>query len=205
MTATPETLVIFLHGVGSKGHDLEFLAEALAPALPAPAFAAPNAPNLFDAGRSGYQWFSVSGVNDANRAERVRDAREGFDRVVVSEIERHGFLDRLDRVALFGFSQGAILSLDALARGRWPVGAVVAASGRLVIPPGPEPASATPLLLLHGSEDRIVPAVETPAAQKALEAVGFSVEAHVYSGLGHTLSPQGVSAARDFLARTLGR
>lgn len=204
MSTASECLVILLHGVGSNGRDLAFLAGPLSAALPGALFAAPNAPHPFNGGRSGHQWFSVSGVNDANRAERVAGAREGFDRVITAEIERRGFLERLDRVALFGFSQGAILSLDALGRGRWPVGAVVAASGRLAIPPSPAPAFVTPLLLLHGAEDRVVPAAETPAAQKALAAVGFSVEAHVYPGLGHTLSPEGVAVAAAFLKRTLG-
>lgn len=205
MTSGSDSLILLMHGVGADGANMAPLADALAGVLPGARFAAPDAPNRFDGAASGRQWFSVLGVTDANRAARVAGARAGFDRVVADEIGRAGFSGRLDRVALFGFSQGAILSLDALADGRWPVGAVVAASGRLVGTPGPSPARATPVLLLHGERDDIIPASETPRAARILEEAGFSVEARVFKGLGHSLSLEGLQAARAFLARALAR
>jgi predicted esterase len=93
------------------------------------------ATDVYDGGGSGRQWFSVAGVTQANRSERVRHARAVFDRVVSGEIEKHGFAGRFDCVAFFGFSQGAIIALDAVASGRWPVRAVVVASGRLATAP----------------------------------------------------------------------
>ncbi len=203
MPASPESLVILLHGVGASGANLVPLGEALEAFLPDAMFVAPDAPEPFAGGGSGRQWFSIIGVSDANREERVLKARAGFDRVVAREIERAGFAGRLDRVALFGFSQGAILSLDALADGRWPVAAVVAASGRLVPPVGPKAALSTPVLILHGERDEVIAAAEAGRAKRALEAAGFEVEAHVYPGLGHGVSPHGLETAGRFLARRL--
>ena len=203
MSASPESLVILLHGVGANGANLAPLGEALESILPEAVFVAPDAPEPFEAGGSGRQWFSIVGVSDANREERVLKARAGFDRVVAREIERAGFAGRLDRVALFGFSQGAILSLDALADGRWPVAAVVAASGRLVTPVGPNAAVSTPTLIIHGERDDVISAAEAGRAKRALQAAGFSVEAHVYPGVGHSVSPQGLETAGRFLARRL--
>lgn len=200
---SPDSLVVLLHGVGADGANLAPLGEALRGFVPEAAFAAPDAPNPFDGGGAGRQWFSIVGVSDGNRARRIVEAREGFDRVVTHEIERAGFAGRLDRVALFGFSQGAILALDALVDGRWPVAAVVAASGRLGTPVGPRPASATPVLILHGERDDVIPASEAPRAARLLEGAGFTVETHVYPGLGHGVSPEGVEAAGAFLARYL--
>ncbi len=205
MSASIESLVVLLHGVGADGANLIPLGEALEEGLPGALFAAPDAPQPFDGGDSGRQWFSVVGVNPGNRARRIVEARAGFDRVVGAEIERAGFAGRLDRVALFGFSQGAILSLDAIADGRWPVAAVVAASGRLGAPIGPRPCVATPVLVIHGEQDGVIPAADGDAAGRALEAAGFSVEAHVYPGLGHGVSPEGLAAAGAFLARALAR
>ena len=205
MAFSPETLLVLLHGVGSNGANLAPLGEALQEFLPGAAIAAPDAPHPFDAGGDGRQWFSVVGVNDANRARRVVEARADFDRVVAREIDMAGFAGRLDRVAFFGFSQGAILSLDALADGRWPVAAVVAASGRLAVPVGPKPAAATPALILHGERDEVIPAAEATRAQRLLEAAGFSVEARVYPGLGHSVSIEGLEAAAAFLAGRLER
>jgi phospholipase/carboxylesterase len=135
MSDPSDSLVIFLHGVGASGADLAPLADTLFPLLPASVFASPDGPERFDGGGSGRQWFSVADVTQANRSERVQHARAAFDRVVSSEIEKHGLAGRLDRIAFFGFSQGAIMALDAVATGRWPVRAVVAASGRLATAP----------------------------------------------------------------------
>jgi phospholipase/carboxylesterase len=205
MSPAPESLVILLHGVGADGANLAPLGEALRGLLPGAAFASPAAPQPFDGGGSGRQWFSIVGVTDANRGERIVEARAGFDEVVAREIERTGFGGRPDRVAFFGFSQGAILSLDAMVDGRWPVAAVVAASGRLVTAPGPKPASSTPVLLLHGEWDDVIPAAETSSAKRVLEDAGFAVEAHIYPRLGHAVSPAGLQAAGAFLARRLAR
>ena len=124
--------------------------------------------------------------------------------MISTAIAERGFAGRLDRVALFGFSQGAIMALDAIARGRWPVAAVVAASGRLPGAADPLPAAAaTPVLLLHGEADAMVPAEESRRAATRLKAAGFAVETRFFARLGHAISAEGVEAAGAFLARAL--
>jgi phospholipase/carboxylesterase len=176
MSDPSDSLVIFLHGVGANGADLAPLADILLPFLPASVFASPDGPERFDGGGSGRQWFSVAGVTQANRAERVQHARATFDRVIASEIEKHGFAGRFARIAFFGFSQGAIMALDAVATGRWLLRAVVAASGRLATAPeANEPL--TKILVMHGENDPVIPAQETRFAAERLRAAGFEVEA----------------------------
>lgn len=130
----PSSLVILLHGVGSRGADLAQLANLWTEQLPDTAFAAPDAHFAFDQGGFGRQWFSVRGVTAANRPARVADARAAFDATVTAAIAEAGLAGRPERIAFVGFSQGAIMALDALASGRWPLGAVVAFAGRLAAP-----------------------------------------------------------------------
>ncbi len=204
MSGANDSLVVFLHGVGASGADLAPLAEPLSAFLPSTAFAAPDAPARFDGGERGRQWFSIAGVSADNRQQRIEQAREGFDRVVSAALAERGFAGRLDRVALFGFSQGAMMALDAVASGRWPVAAVVAAAGRLAGAADPLPAAAaTPALLLHGEADAMVPAEESRRAATRLKAAGFNVEARFFARLGHAISGEGVAAAGAFLARAL--
>ena len=204
MSAPSNSLVVFLHGVGANGADLAPLADTLLPYLPSAVFASPDGPERFDGGGSGRQWFSVAGVTQASRSERVRHARAAFDRVVSGEIKKHGFAGRVDRIAFFGFSQGAIMALDAVASGRWPVRALVAASGRLATEPEAKAEHLTKILLMHGENDPVIPVQETRLAAERLRAAGFEVEAHLYPGLGHGLSPEVVQTASKFLARQLG-
>ena len=204
MSSPNDSLVVFLHGVRALGADLAPLAKPLSAFLPSTAFVAPDAPARFDGGGSARQWFSVAGISAENRSQRVEQAREAFDRVISAAIAERGFAGRLDRVALFGFSQGSIMALDAIASGRWPVAAVVASSGRLPGEADPLPAAAaTPVLLLHGEADATVPAEESRRAAARLKAADFKVETRFFARLGHSISSEGVEAAGVFLARAL--
>lgn len=195
-------LVIMLHGVGSSGADLAPLANAWKQALPGAVFVSPDAPAPSSFG-PGYQWFSVAGVTEENRSGRIQEARPSFDTVISTIVEENGFSDRLDRVALVGFSQGTIMALDAVASGRWPVGAVVGFSGRLASPLPLEPATATPILLIHGTADPVIPSAESTKAAAALQALGMTVDTVILPGLPHTISAEGAAQAGSFLAKSL--
>lgn len=197
-----DALIILLHGVGSAGQNMMALADAWRPPLPDCVFTAPDAPFAFEHG-PGRQWFSIAGVTDENRPQRIALARPAFDQVIRTELERHGFEDRLDRIVLVGFSQGSMMLFDAVASGRWPVAAGVAFAGRLGSPPPFEPAHGTRLLLVHGAADNVVPATEMAQARAALHAYGLDVETRLFPGLGHTISPDGAALARAFSAGSL--
>jgi phospholipase/carboxylesterase len=203
MVSSRDSLVILLHGVGANGRDLAQLAGGLRSYLPQTHFAAPDAPGRFDEG-PGRQWFSMAGVSQANRPQRVEAARADFDQIVSAELAHVGLADQLDRVALVGFSQGAIMALDAIASGRWPVAAVVAFSGRLASPAPLAPPSGARALLVHGEADTVIPSDETLAAAATLRQAGVQVEARIYPGLGHAISPEGIALAGAFLSDRLG-
>lgn len=191
-------LAILLHGVGSNGGDLEPLGKSWQPRVPNVTFVSPNAPERCDFS-SGYQWFSVAGVTPENRAARVSAARPAFDACIASIVEEHGFADKLDRVVFVGFSQGTIMSLDAVASGRWPVAGVIGFSGRLASETPLTPAKDTKILLVHGTFDSVIPSWETEKAETELKALGLQVETVIEPGLGHTISIGGADRACGFL------
>ena len=199
-----DSLVIFLHGVGSSGADLAALGESWAPTLPRTAFAAPDAPSPFDGGGPGRQWFSVAGVTEANRPDRIVVARPAFDATLRAIVDGHGLAGRLDRVVLVGFSQGSIMALDAIASGRWPVGGVVAHSGRLASPQPLAPSTSTRLLLVHGTADPVIPADQSIAAAKMLAGLGVAADLRLIDGLGHGINAEAATIAGRFIAEVLG-
>jgi phospholipase/carboxylesterase len=195
---------MMLHGVGSSGNDLAPLAKTWKDSLPGAIFVSPNAPSRSSFG-SGYQWFSVAGVTEDNRSMRIKEARTAFDATISGIIEENGFSDRLDRVAFVGFSQGTIMALDAIASGRWPVGAIVGFSGRLASPLPLQAAVSAPVLLVHGSADPVIPAAETTKAAAVLQQQGVKVETLLMPGLGHTISADGAAHAVTFLASAMAK
>lgn len=198
-----QSLVILLHGVGSRGADLATLGQYWQAGMPDTIFVAPDGPFPFDQRPIGRQWFSVQGVTPENRADRIVAARPAFDAVIGAIIAEHGFTDRLDRVAFAGFSQGTIMAYDAILSGRWPVAALAAFSGRLSFPAPFAPDIATKFMVIHGENDMVIPLAEAVDAQLRLRHLGAEAPLHIVKGLGHSISAEGASIAGRFLGDCL--
>jgi phospholipase/carboxylesterase len=194
--ASDDHLIIFLHGIGASGAQLMPLASSWRLQLLNTRFVAPDAPMHH---RYGHQWFSTEG-NPLDPA-RIRAAREAFDILIDDVLKREGFPISHSKVAFVGVSQGAIVALDAVASGRWHVGALVAFSG--LLPPQPiSPAGKdTPILLLHGENDTTIPPMASRLAAAQLGTAGFKVELEVERGTGHTISSAGAAKALSFLKK----
>ncbi|MFP3581665.1 dienelactone hydrolase family protein, partial [Arthrobacter sp. SIMBA_036] len=120
--------------------------------LPNTRFAAPDAPMRH---RYGHQWFSTEG--NPLDPMKVMAARKAFDELMDQAVCREGFADAHDRIAFVGVSQGAIVALDAVASGRWKVGALVSFAGLLPPQLGSPASKGTPILLVHGEADTTIP------------------------------------------------
>lgn len=196
--ASPRALVVIAHGVGGRGTHLAALADLLAPDLPGVAFACPDAPMAYDWDAAGRQWFSVRDITPRNRPARLRAARAGFDKIVLETIDQAGFSARMDRVALLGFSQGAIMAVDAVMTGRWKPAALVALSGRLVRT-GPVVAHGVPVMISHGLNDPVIPAEDAIRAAAHWRVQGHAADLHLWAGLGHWFDARVARVTADFL------
>jgi phospholipase/carboxylesterase len=196
------SLVILLHGVNATGADLAPLGDLWRKALPDTAFVAPDAPFPTPIGR---QWFSLDDVTPENRLARIAAALAPCDMLMREIIADHGLSDRPERVALVGFSQGAMMALDAQASGRWTFGGIVGISGRLASPPPLAPSRATPVLLIHGDDDSVIPCSESREATSVLQSLGVQTSLYILHGVDHCISSEGALLARDYLVERLGR
>jgi phospholipase/carboxylesterase len=192
-------LVVLLHGVGSNAQDLMPLADIWRDALPQAAFASLDGSDPFDGGFGGRQWFSLNAINESNRLARVANAYPALQRMLEAELA-HWQLT-YGQLALVGFSQGSMMSLHHVATNEHGAAVVVAYSGRLSSPIDAH--SATPVTLIHGDDDAVIPVEETEHAAIALNDAGFTVEAFALPGVGHTISADGVALGRDALVRAL--
>lgn len=189
------TLVLLLHGVGSNGADLAGLVRYFQPVLPDGVFDFPDAPNAFGPSGTARQWFSVSGITDANRPARVVAARAGLDALIDASVAQTKARD----VVLIGFSQGAIMALDALARGK--VAKVVAFAGRLAFDDTPTPAPKARALLIGGTADQVMPHRFSTQAGARLSAAGVKTQVVILADVAHTITAEGIALAQGFLAK----
>ena len=190
------TLVLMLHGLGSNGADLRPLSQYFAESLPGAVFLSPDGTQAFDGGGKARQWFSVAGVTEANRPARIEAVRPALDALM----DAAKLQAKADHVILIGFSQGSIMALDALARGK--VAEVVAFAGRLAFAGKPTPHPQARALLVGGTTDQVISHRLSTEAGERLSAAGVNTKVVILPGVPHTITSEGIAAAQAFLART---
>jgi phospholipase/carboxylesterase len=181
MGAGLQELLLLFHGVGASAQDLEPLGQFLARGRPQAWIISVQAPLASDGGR-GWQWFSVSGITEANRPARIVEAMPRFVEAV-AHWQRQAGIDAAS-TTLIGFSQGAIMALEATQQARMLAGRIVAIAGRFARTPRRTPPG-TLLHLMHGDEDRVIPMALASDAAATLRSMDASVTIDVIPGLGH--------------------
>jgi len=197
----PTPLYIHLHGVGASALQMTPVADRFAQAWPQSAHLMPDGFAPSDLAPRGRQWFSVLDVTEENRPARVRDVLPRLAGFVRDAQAALGVA--APATALVGFSQGAIVALEFAQAYPALVGRVVAIGGRYAVLP--EVAPAAVVHLVHGKEDRVMPARHTVDAATRLVALGADVTADVLPGLGHEPHPALVDAAIGHLQAFLPR
>lgn len=162
-----------------------WLARALRPVLPDAEMLLPVAPRPTPGEIARYEWFDGDAPTEASMTASVAQAA-----LVVNAYIDHVAATRgvpSERIALIGYSQGAMVSLYAAPRRPRPVGCVVSFAGRLF---GGDTLEAKqcckcPVLLLHGADDDVVPSVASLNAERVLQERGDTVAAIIFPKVDH--------------------
>ena len=205
----PKQLVVFLHGYGADGNDLIDIGRAWQPILPDTAFVSPHAPRPCGQAPVGREWFPLTFRDPNERWIGVNKARPAIDAFLDAELAKLG-LDE-SALALVGFSQGTMMALHAGLRRAAAPAAIVGYSGVFVLPDKVKPEviageikSRPPVLLVHGSEDDLIPAQALFQSAQALAALEVPVEWHLSEGVGHGIDQEGLRHGGAFLAKRFG-
>ncbi len=197
----PKQIVIFLHGVGSNGKDLVWMAQYFAQALPDATFISPDAPFHYDLAPpdfEGYQWFSLQERSFEKRLEGVQMIAPMVHDFMDATLKRFNL--PAQKIALVGFSQGTMTSLYAGPRYKDKIAGVLGYSGALIweekLPKG---VNVIPVHLIHGDKDEVVPFPAYDHGRKRLQKEGFPVSGSVSEGLGHSIDQEGILSGIQFL------
>lgn len=198
-------LIILCHGLGVGGYDLIGLAPYFAKAAPDALFIAPDAPYVCDMSppgmQMGYQWFSLQERTEEAMLEGGRSSAPILDKFIDDQLAASNLTP--DKLALLGFSQGAMMSLFVGPRRTEQIAGILAYSGRLV---GhdvfvDEIKSRPPVVLINGDLDDLVPVQEQPLAVQTLKEAGIDAVGHVRAGLGHGIDEEGIEIGLKFIER----
>ncbi len=202
--------VILLHGLGASGHDFE----PIVPYLQLPAelgvrFVFPHAPVqavTVNAGMTMPAWYDIYDMDIPRRedVEGIRATGQHIEALIAHEIQR-GIPSQ--SIILAGFSQGGAMALYTGLRYPEPLAGMLALS--CYLPRSQDLASeahaanrATPIMMMHGVHDPVIPVDYGLQAHKRLQALGYTSEWHTYP-MGHEVHPQQIQVIGTWLAQHL--
>jgi predicted esterase len=188
--------IVLLHGRGASAEDILGLREELD--FADVEYLAPQA-----AGRTWYPYSFLAPIerNQPWLTESLAKVAETVDGAVRSGIAR-------ERIVIAGFSQGACLASEFVARNAARYGGLVAFTGGLIGPPGTGfhyqgSLAGTPVFLGSGDPDAHVPWQRVEESARVLAGLGADVVLKRYPGMPHTIARQELDEAKMVVARAL--
>lgn len=200
----PKKIMIFLHGYASNKEDLFTLKDSFLDVLPDTQFISVDAPHECEFGGDGRQWFSLKSMDIIHIMQEMKEHYKILNEFITAQIKRFNL--QAKDVILVGFSQGSMMALYASLRYPEKLFAIISFSGVLADNPtnlGNELKSNQNILLIHGSDDKIVPYEYLYRTEKLLRSFDINFTSYTCFGLEHQISLEGISKAREYLLNLL--
>lgn len=155
---------------------------------------------------AGFQWYPYSFLAPPERNEPGLSSglQAVFD--IVSDLELKGI--KKQKIILAGFSQGACLASEFLARHPARYGGLIAFSGGLI---GDEVSAGNYKDSLYGTTcflgcsniDPHIPLERVHETENILRGMGADVTAKIYKGMGHTINQDEIEEANSIISRVI--
>jgi phospholipase/carboxylesterase len=184
--------LIMVHGRGGRANDILFLADELA--VEDFALLAPQA--------TGNSWYPYSFMAPSTQNEPYLFSALNTLKELVADINEAGI--RNENIYFLGFSQGACLTLEFVARNAARYGGIVAFTGGLI---GDRinrenykgDFGGTPVFIGTSDPDPHVPVERVYATTNILKDMNASVMEKVYPLMGHTISQDEIDQANNLI------
>lgn len=192
------TAVILVHGRGGSAEDILNLSQQFN--LSAFAYAAPQA--------QGNTWYPESFLAPLERNEPGLSSGLQMIDDIVNTLGEQGIPP--ENIVLGGFSQGACLTLEYVARNARRYGGVFAFSGGLIGPEGtprdyPGDLDGTPIFIGCSDVDSHIPLKRVEDSADILAGHGAKVDKRIYPQMGHTINEDEILAVQKMLQEVSAR
>lgn len=191
--ASARAAMVMIHGRGASAEDILTLAPELD--VDGVAYLAPQA--------RGGTWYPYGFMSPIEMNEPgISSAMRAIARVL-SSIAEAGIPP--DRTLLLGFSQGACLSSEFMARNARRYGGLAALSGGLIGPEGTPrnyqgQLDGTPVFFGCSDVDPHIPARRVEESAEVMRTLGGNVDMRLYRGMGHAVNLEELEVVRALLA-----
>jgi phospholipase/carboxylesterase len=198
--SAPKKLIIFLHGFGSNGDDLISLAPFMQKKLNDEfAFISPNGLAECEMGGYGYQWFSLNDRSEEVIFSELSKIETKINAYIDAKLEQFGLTEK--DVFLVGFSQGTMTALHIGLNRAHEFAGIVGFSGSLNIPENYQFKNKTPVCLIHGMYDDVVPFSAMDMAAKKIKEQEIYCDTHAIGNLMHSINERGLEYAINFIQK----
>ncbi len=190
----PTKALIGLHGWTGDEHVFEPVAKMMN--IDDAQWFFPRAPYKADSGK-GYSWFS--GTDETGWD--IEKTRIGIHQLL-ADVRSNGFSPK--NIFLIGFSQGASLAMEIALRLPFAIGGIVPIAGFIkfrdtLSNEATKESKATPVLLLHGSQDEIIHVIASEKAHDFFKERGNPVYFKRYDG-GHKIPKRTGPIVKSFIS-----
>jgi predicted esterase len=190
--------LILLHGRGDSAESMLSLYEELA--VDGVTALAPQA--------AGHTWYPQSFLAPLAANQPHLDSALAKIDSIVNDLLSRGVAS--EHIAFLGFSQGACLASEFVARNPRRYGAVMALTGGLIGSPGTArnysgSLAGTPVFLGTSDPDPHVPFTRVRETEAVLTRMGAKVELRRYPGMPHTINEDELTACRELLRELVER
>ncbi len=185
--------MILVHGRGATAGSILTLANYLP--HPTMAYLAPQA--------AGQTWYPYSFLAPLSENEPYLSSALARLGELLAEVTAAGIPP--ERIVWVGFSQGACLAAEFVARHAQRYGGLVLFSGGLIGPPGTPRAytgrlAGTPVFLGCSDQDAHIPLTRVEETAETLARLGAVVDKRIYPRMGHTINDDEIAAAAALVA-----
>ena len=199
----PRQAIVLCHGYGGDGKNISTLAINWQRFLPDAIFLCPNAPEVCTDNPQGYQWFDMTSEKEEMMFEKSLAAEEKLNTFLDQVV--NNFQLESSNLALVGFSQGCMMSIQAGLKRKEQINCIIGYSGKVINQKHLlENINSKPkIFLMHGANDTIVSPTHLLEAKAYLKKCGLKIKTKLFKNCEHNISVEGTSLGLAFLKKNL--
>ena len=199
----PKNAVILCHGYGGDGKDISILANYWRPHLPNTIFICPDGPEKCSVSPKGFQWFDLVDQSPDQILTKSLIAEIKIN-TLIEEIKTNNNLQSKD-IALVGFSQGCMISLQTGIKRKDQIKCIVGFSGKIISTDhlSKNINSKPNIMLMHGDVDEVVPVNFLLEAKIFFKNVDYEIETKIFNNCEHRIPIEVSSLGLQFLKKNL--
>ena len=195
----PKNAVILCHGYGGDGKDISLLASYWRSHLPSTLFICPDAPEKCAVSNSGFQWFDLMDQTKDQVLVKSLVAEIKLNNLIDEVIEKNDLTN--EKIALGGFSQGCMISLQTGLKRKDKINSIIGYSGKIIDKKHLENniISRPNIILMHGDKDEIVPVSFLLEAKDFFNKKNYEITTKIFKNCEHRIPTGGTSLGLEFL------